>query len=209
MSTLYLFYKPYQVLSQFSDDKGRATLADYIKVPNIYPAGRLDYDSEGLLLLTDEGALQARITEPKYKLPKTYWVQVEGQMTDEALEKLRKGVELNDGKTRPAKATHFQVPAWLPERPEAVKPRPGLGTSWVELTLLEGRNRQVRRMTASVGFPTLRLVRYAIGTWTLDFIKVGRYRTTEVHMPVETTSIARKPSTRHPTAKTQTRKKSP
>ncbi|SEI71868.1 23S rRNA pseudouridine2457 synthase [Allopseudospirillum japonicum] len=208
MSTLYLFYKPYQVLSQFSDDKGRTTLADYIKVPNIYPAGRLDYDSEGLLLLTDEGALQARITEPKYKLPKTYWVQVEGQITDEALEKLRKGVELNDGMTRPAKAAHFQAPAWLPERPEAVQPRPGLGTSWIELTLLEGRNRQVRRMTATVGFPTLRLVRYAIGTWTLDFIKVGRYRTTEVHMPVATASVVRKPSTKNPTAKTQTRKKS-
>ena len=158
MSDLYLFNKPWQVLSQFTDTKGRSTLADFIPLDGIYPAGRLDYDSEGLLLLTADGELQARITQPEFKLPKTYWVQVEGQITPEALTALSQGVELNDGKTRPARARLMSEPKIAP-RAEPVNPRPGLGTSWLELTLLEGRNRQVRRMTAHVGFPTLRLIR--------------------------------------------------
>ncbi|SFC05028.1 23S rRNA pseudouridine2457 synthase [Marinospirillum celere] len=192
MSDLYLFYKPWQVLSQFTDDKGRSTLSDFIKVPDIYPAGRLDYDSEGLLLLTGDGELQARITHPEFKLPKTYWVQVEGQITDEALQELSRGVELNDGKTRPARARHLPEPK-LPPRAEPVQPRPGKGTSWLELTLVEGRNRQVRRMTAHVGFPTLRLVRWSIGSWSLDKMKPGKLKMTQVHLPTKESKVALKP----------------
>ena len=192
MSDLYLFYKPWQVLSQFTDDKGRATLADFIKVPDIYPAGRLDYDSEGLLLLTGDGELQARITHPEFKLPKTYWVQVEGQITDEALQELSRGVELNDGKTRPARARRMDPPS-LPDRAEPVQPRPGKGTSWVEITLIEGRNRQVRRMTAHVGFPTLRLLRWSIGSWSLDRMKPGKLKVTQVHLPTKERKVALKP----------------
>ncbi|SFX03873.1 pseudouridine synthase [Marinospirillum alkaliphilum] len=192
MSDLFLFYKPYQVLSQFTDDKGRTTLAEYIKTEGIYPAGRLDYDSEGLLLLTGDGELQARITHPEFKLPKTYWVQVEGQITDEALTALSNGVELNDGKTRPARARHMKEPK-LPPRSEPVSPRPGKGTSWLEITLIEGRNRQVRRMTAHVGFPTLRLIRWSIGTWTLEGMKPGQIRQTQVHLPTKAHKVALKP----------------
>ncbi len=184
MSDLYLFYKPFQVLSQFTDDQGRATLAAYIDQPGIYPAGRLDYDSEGLLLLTGDGALQARIAHPDFKLPKTYWVQVEGQITDQALQQLARGVQLNDGPTRPAKAAHLEPPL-LDERSEPVRPRPGKGTSWLSLTLTEGRNRQVRRMTAAVGFPTLRLIRWSIGQWTLDGLSPGNNRLVSVHLPVQ------------------------
>ncbi len=192
MSDLYLFYKPWQVLSQFTDDKGRTTLADFIKVPDIYPAGRLDYDSEGLLLLTGDGELQARITHPEFKLPKTYWVQVEGQITDEALQELSRGVELNDGKTRPARARLMPEPR-LPERAEPVKPRPGKGTSWIEITLIEGRNRQVRRMTAHVGFPTLRLIRWSIGSWSLERMQPGKLKLTQVHLPSKERKVALKP----------------
>ncbi|WP_416886628.1 pseudouridine synthase [Marinospirillum sp.] len=193
MSDLYLFYKPYQVLSQFTDEKGRTTLNDFIRQPGIYPAGRLDYDSEGLLLLTDDGQLQARITHPEFKLPKTYWVQVEGQVTDEALKALSEGVELNDGKTRPARARHLTPPKNLPERSEPVQPRPGLGTSWIEITLIEGRNRQVRRMTAHVGFPTLRLIRWSIGSWSLEKMRPGQLKQTRVHLPTQERKVALKP----------------
>lgn len=197
MSDIYLFYKPFHVLSQFTDERTdeespRTTLAEYLKIPNIYPAGRLDYDSEGLLLLTDDGELQARITHPEYKLPKTYWVQVEGDITDEALTQLSTGVELKDGRTRPAKARRMEPPK-VAERSTPVKPRQGKGTSWLELTIMEGRNRQVRRMTAHVGFPTLRLIRYAIGSWTLEGLKPGRWRQTTVHMPEQTPKVTLKP----------------
>ncbi|WP_114417766.1 pseudouridine synthase [Marinospirillum perlucidum] len=192
MSDLYLFYKPWQVLSQFTDDKGRRTLADFIKTPDIYPAGRLDYDSEGLLLLTGDGELQARITHPEFKLPKTYWVQVEGQITQEALQELSRGVELNDGRTRPAKARLMEDPG-LPPREEPVRPRPGKGTSWIEITLIEGRNRQVRRMTAHVGFPTLRLLRWSIGNWSLQNMKPGKIKQTRVHLPSKERKVALKP----------------
>lgn len=192
MSDLYLFYKPWQVLSQFTDDKGRTTLAEFIKTDGIYPAGRLDYDSEGLLLLTGDGELQARITHPEFKLPKTYWVQVEGQVTDEALKALCDGVELNDGKTRPARARLMKEPKLLP-RAEPVNPRPGKGTSWIEITLIEGRNRQVRRMTAHVGFPTLRLIRWSIGSWSLEHMRPGQLKQTRVHMPTKEHKVALKP----------------
>jgi 23S rRNA pseudouridine2457 synthase len=174
---LILFNKPFDVLSQFTDrDHGRATLADYIPLTNVYPAGRLDRDSEGLLLLTDDGRLQARIADPRYKLPKVYWAQVEGVPDEAALERLRWGVLLKDGMTRPAKARIMEEPAGLWPRDPPIRYRAAIPTSWIELTLREGRNRQVRRMTAAVGFPTLRLVRWAVGPWTLGDLKPGEWR---------------------------------
>ncbi|MDV7339449.1 rRNA large subunit pseudouridine synthase E [Terasakiella sp. A23] len=179
MSKIILFNKPFNVLCQFTDEGiERETLADYIKIPGVYAAGRLDKDSEGLLLLTDDGPTQARISHPKFKLPKTYWVQVEGVPTEEALEALRKGVELKDGKTRPAKARLMNEPDILWERAPPVRFRAKIPTSWIELTIKEGKNRQVRRMTAAVGFPTLRLIRYAIGNWSLDNIPTGELKET-------------------------------
>lgn len=166
MANLILLNKPYDMLSQFTDDTGRRTLADCIKTPGFYPAGRLDRDSEGLLLLTDCGKLQQKISDPKHKMGKVYWAQVEGEITDAAITKLSNGVELKDGMTRPAKARRIdEPPLW--ERVPPIRERKNIPTSWVELTLFEGRNRQVRRMTAAVGFPTLRLVRYSIGQWTI------------------------------------------
>lgn len=188
MAELILFNKPFQVLSQFTDDgagggaEPRPTLADYVKIPGVYPAGRLDYDSEGLLLLTAEGALQHRIASPTLKMPKTYWVQVEGTLSDEALERLAKGIELKDGRTRPAKARRLPDPAVWPRIPP-VRHRETVPTSWLELTITEGRNRQVRRMTAAAGFPTLRLIRYRIGDWTLEGLKPGEYRRVTVNLP--------------------------
>lgn len=174
---LILFNKPFDVLSQFTDRAhGRATLADYIALTNVYPAGRLDRDSEGLLLLTDDGRLQARIADPRHKLPKVYWAQVEGVPDEAALERLRRGVLLKDGMTRPAKARIMEEPAGLWPRDPPIRYRAAIPTSWIELTLREGRNRQVRRMTAAVGFPTLRLVRWAVGPWTLDDLKPGEWR---------------------------------
>jgi 23S rRNA pseudouridine2457 synthase len=175
MSRILLFNKPYGVVCQFSRDGMHPTLADYIAVPDVYPAGRLDTDSEGLLLLTDDGKLQHRITDPKHKQPKTYWVQVEGVPDAAALEKLRRGVQLKDGLTLPAEASLMDEPAGLWQRDPPVRFRKNIPTSWLALAIREGKNRQVRRMTAAVGFPTLRLIRYAIGDWTLDGIAPGKW----------------------------------
>jgi 23S rRNA pseudouridine2457 synthase len=178
MSRLILFNKPFGVLSQFTDrgsDGARETLSDYIQVPGVYPAGRLDRDSEGLLLLTDDGRLQARIAEPRHKMPKTYLVQVEGYIDDAALDGLRKGVMLKDGMTKPARAERIDDPQ-LWQRDPPVRFRKSVPDCWVKLTISEGRNRQVRRMTAAVGFPTLRLVRWSIGDWTVEGLAPGEWR---------------------------------
>jgi 23S rRNA pseudouridine2457 synthase len=179
MSRLILFNKPYGVLPQFTD-KGtegspRPTLSQFIDVPGVYPAGRLDMDSEGLMLLTDDGRLQARIAEPKYKMPKAYLAQVEGAVTDEALMALRSGVRLKDGMTLPAEAERIADPELWPRDPP-IRVRLSVPDSWFKLTLTEGRNRQVRRMTAAVGFPTLRLVRWSVGDWNLDGVALGEWR---------------------------------
>lgn len=178
MSRLILFNKPFGVLSQFTDlstDGARATLSDFIDVPGVYPAGRLDRDSEGLLLLTDDGRLQARIADPRFKLPKTYLVQVEGAAGEDALAALRRGVTLNDGPTRPAGAERIAAPELWPRDPP-VRFRKSVPDCWIRLTIREGRNRQVRRMTAAVGLPTLRLVRESIGAWELGDLQPGRWR---------------------------------
>ncbi|WP_353205102.1 pseudouridine synthase [Sphingomonas sp.] len=178
MARLILFNKPYGVLSQFTDagsDTARATLSDYVRVPGVYPAGRLDRDSEGLLLLTDDGRLQARIADPRFKLPKTYWVQVEGEPDDASLAALRNGVVLKDGMTRPAEVARIDPPELWPRDPP-VRFRKSVPDCWLQLTIREGRNRQVRRMTAAVGLPTLRLVRWRVGEWTLERVPVGDWR---------------------------------
>jgi 23S rRNA pseudouridine2457 synthase len=168
--------KPYGVLCQFSGDGSRPTLAGYVGEKDVYPAGRLDHDSEGLLLLTDEGRLAHRLTDPKHKLPKTYLVQVDGAITDEALAALRRGVVLNDGPTLPAGAEHAAEPDWLWPRDPPVRFRKAIPTSWASVTLREGRNRQVRRMTAAVGFPTLRLIRVQVGDYALGGLPPGQTR---------------------------------
>ncbi|MEP5758960.1 MAG: pseudouridine synthase [Litoreibacter sp.] len=181
MSRLILFNKPHGVLSQFTDGQARATLSDYIDVPKVYPAGRLDRDSEGLLLLTDDGRQQARIADPRHKMEKTYHVQVEGGVDQAALAQLQHGVELKDGKTRPAKARIISEPDWLWPRDPPVRFRKSVPDCWIEVIISEGRNRQVRRMTAAIGHPTLRLIRTKIGSWTLGDLAPGQWIDTAKH----------------------------
>jgi 23S rRNA pseudouridine2457 synthase len=179
VSRLILFNKPYGVLPQFTD-KGsegspRPTLSAFIDVPNVYPAGRLDMDSEGLMILTDDGRLQAQIADPRHKMPKSYLVQVEGAVGDDALQKLRSGIKLNDGMTLPALAEAIDPPALWPRDPP-IRVRKTVPDSWIRLTIREGRNRQVRRMTAAVGHPTLRLVRWSVGDWSVEGVAPGKWR---------------------------------
>lgn len=180
MSAIILLNKPFDVLCQFTDEAGRQTLADFVEHKGYYPAGRLDRDSEGLVVLTSDGRLQAQIADPRHKMAKTYLAQVEGEVTDEALAQLARGVMLNDGMTLPAGARRIDEPAWLWPRIPPVRFRQAIPTSWIELTLREGRNRQVRRMTAAVGFPTLRLIRWSVGDWSLDGLALGQWRFAEV-----------------------------
>ncbi|MGC8202334.1 pseudouridine synthase [Aliiroseovarius sp. PTFE2010] len=180
MTKVILLNKPFDVLSQFTD-KGtdgspRQTLSNFIDVPGVYPAGRLDRDSEGLMVLTDDGKLQARISSPRFKKPKTYLAQIEGDISPDALAALARGVDLKDGRTKPARARRVQTPEWLWPRTPPVRYRKTVPDCWIELTLTEGRNRQVRRMTAHVGHPCLRLVRTRIGDWTLDGLAPGAWR---------------------------------
>lgn len=175
MATVVLFNKPFGVQTRFTDAAGRATLADYIPVPDVYPCGRLDADSEGLLVLTDDGALQHRLSDPRHKQPKTYWAQVEGIPDPAAIARLAAGLELRDGWTAPAKARVIAPPELWPRDPP-IRYRAAIPTTWIELVLHEGRNRQVRRMTAAVGFPTLRLVRWSVGAWNLEGLAPGAWR---------------------------------
>ncbi len=173
---LLLFNKPYGVLTQFTATDEKPTLADFIQVPGVYPAGRLDADSEGLVVLTDDGRLQARIADPRHKLPKRYLAQVEGLVSEPALEQLACGVNLGDFVTRPCEARRVEEPSGLWPRTPPIRVRKAIPTSWLELVLKEGKNRQVRRMTAHVGFPTLRLIRWAVGDWTVDDLAPGQWR---------------------------------
>lgn len=196
MSRLILLNKPFNVLSQFTDGDGRQTLAGFVTTSGVYPAGRLDRDSEGLLLLTDDGQWQAKISSPKFKLEKTYWVQVEGVPDEAALQQLRAGVTLKDGKTKPAAAQLISAPEVWPRDPP-IRERQSIPTQWLELKIREGKNRQVRRMTAAVGYPTLRLVRSQIGEWALDDLQPGEYR--ELELP--TLPATAKNSSRHRTGR--------
>ncbi len=183
MAKTILFNKPFDVLSQFTDrgssDSPRQTLSDFIDLPGVYPAGRLDRDSEGLLILTDDGKLQNRIANPRFKLAKTYWAQVEGIPDEAAISALKRGVELKDGLTRPAEARLMETPSGLWPRTPPIRERKSIPDSWIELTITEGRNRQVRRMTAAVGHPTLRLIRARIGHWSIEGLNPGRWKPAE------------------------------
>jgi len=182
MSKLILFNKPFQVLCQFRKNDNRQTLADFISNPDVNAAGRLDYDSEGLLLLTDDGQLNHQLAHPKFEKLKTYWVQVEGDISDDAIKKLIEGVTLKDGKTKPAQVKKMEQPdIW--QRVPPIRERKNIPTSWVEISISEGKNRQIRRMTANVGFPTLRLIRAKIGEWSLDALLPGEYFDIEVPTP--------------------------
>lgn len=185
MATLILLNKPFGVLTQFSPEGERQTLKDFIPVPGVYPAGRLDADSEGLLLLTDDGALQHRIADPRKKMEKVYWAQVEGIPDEAALSRLSSGLDLGDFTTLPCKARCIPEPAGLWPRTPPIRVRQAIPTSWLEIRLKEGKNRQVRRMTAKVGLPTLRLVRAAIGPWTLEGLAPGEWRRESVSSPAE------------------------
>jgi 23S rRNA pseudouridine2457 synthase len=174
---IILFNKPFNVLCQFTDKVGRKTLSDFIPYKDVYPAGRLDYDSEGLVILTDEGKVQSRVSDPKYKIVKKYWVQVEGIPSESAINKIRKGVLLKDGITKPAEIKLIDSPnIW--DRFPPIRERKSIPTSWLELSITEGRNRQVRRMTSAVGYPTLRLIRYSIDNWNISALKIGDYKVT-------------------------------
>jgi 23S rRNA pseudouridine2457 synthase len=176
LSRLILLNKPYGVLCQFSAEGDKPTLKDFVSLPAVYPAGRLDADSEGLVVLTDDGALQARISHPRHKLAKTYWVQVEGEPDESALERLRRGIDLGDFRCQPCQARRMDEPADLWPRDPPVRFRKYIPTSWLEIVLREGKNRQVRRMTARAGFPTLRLIRWSVGSWTLEGLLPGSWR---------------------------------
>lgn len=176
MARLILVNKPFDMLCQFTDGEGRATLADLMPVKGVYPAGRLDRDSEGLVILTDDGRLQAQIADPKHKMEKTYFAQVEGVVSDAALQALCQGVTLKDGPTLPARARRVDAPAWLWPRVPPIRERKTVPDGWIELTIREGRNRQVRRMCAAVGLPCLRLIRWQVGPWTLDGLPLGDWR---------------------------------
>jgi len=203
MAKLILLNKPFQVLSQFTTDDGKATLADFVSTRGVYPAGRLDFDSEGLLLLTDNGNLQHQIAHPDHKQAKTYLVQVEGDINEEAITHLRKGVILKDGKTLPAKCRKMpDVSVW--SRTPPIRERQNQPTSWIELIIREGKNRQIRRMTAAVGFPTLRLIRTRIGDWSLEGLNPGESKILTIHMP---DSLANKPA--KPRGKKQTQSRRP
>ncbi len=180
MAKIILFNKPFNILCQFTDSEGRENLSDFIKIPEVYPAGRLDRDSEGLLVLTDDGKLQHKISHPKHKEWKTYWVQIEGEINEDAITRLKRGVILKDGKTKPAKVKIMDKPENLWERNPPIRFRANIPTSWIEISIFEGKNRQVKRMTAAVGFPTLRLIRYSVGEWDLKGILPGEY--TEIEL---------------------------
>lgn len=200
MSNIIVFNKPFKVLCQFTDPEQRPTLADYITDKGYYPAGRLDYDSEGLMLLTNDGQAQHHIANPRHKMPKTYWVQVEGKVEEAQLAKLRKGVELKDGWTKPAQVSLLndsEVENQLWARVPPIRERKNSPTAWLSITITEGRNRQVRRMTAAVDLPTLRLVRVAIGHWQLDGLKPGKSRKDQLNLPASVTKPAAKRSSQH------------
>jgi 23S rRNA pseudouridine2457 synthase len=182
VAKLIIFNKPFQVLSQFTDDSGKKTLADFIDIKAVYPAGRLDFDSEGLLLLTDDGVLQAKISHPKYKLSKTYWVQVEGTATAAHCDALLAGVKLKDGMATALSCKLISPPS-LWEREPPIRVRKSIPDSWMEIVITEGRNRQVRRMTAAIDLPTLRLVRAKVGDWSIDGLSLGEYKVENITSP--------------------------
>ncbi len=196
MSRILLLNKPYDVLCQFTDPQSRPTLAEFIQEKEFYPAGRLDRDSEGMVLLTDDGALQHCIAHPKHKLPKTYWVQVEGDPDEMAMQQLRDGIILKDGPTLPAKVVRMAEPEIWPRNPP-IRYRAKIPTSWLALTITEGRNRQVRRMTAAIGYPTLRLIRRSIGPWQLEDLQPGQWRELPAEEVKTFTESCRRYSSRH------------